>query len=192
CSTFAGEAKAEEILAKARITYQRQPSAASRWELLSALFLCAHEDLKKENTDYAHQAEATRRAVWPVNLIAFVAEQNASVAAMVRTNTRVLEAAKLLREEIRLMPKHGTVWQWSLFHTLDPKTAADILAQLKQDAAGRLVDELQFRLNPAAASYILEQYWTKQMNGDEAAARQVYEQGIKQGVPLPSLGAAGG
>jgi len=143
--------------------------------------------LKKANADYARQAELTHRAIWPLSLISFVAEKNATVAALARADANILEAADLLKEEFRLMPKHRTVAEWSLFRIVDPKMADDIRLQLKQDAAGRLVDQLQFQLNPAAASYILEQYWTKRMEGDEAAAKQVYEQGIKDGVPLPEL-----
>jgi hypothetical protein len=70
---------------------------------------------------------------------------------------------------------------------VEPKIAENILSQLKQDEATRLVNELEFRLNPAAATYVLEQYWTRRMDGDEAGARRIFEQGVKDGVPMPKL-----
>jgi hypothetical protein len=184
---YGGPVDAKKSLERALATHQRQPSAASRSALLSAWFLCAHEDLKKQNAEYARQAELARRSLWPRDIMVFVAERNASVAALVRTNPNVLKAAELLKEELELSPSNRSVSQWTVFRILEPKLAEEILAQLKQDKTGRLFDQLQFQLNPAVATYILEQYWTSRMNNDETSALQVYQRALKDGVPLPAL-----
>ena len=49
------------------------------------------------------------------------------------------------------------------------------------------MDQLGWRLNPGSAGYILEQYWTRRMNGDETGANEVYARGVKDGIPLPAI-----
>ena len=76
---------------------------------------------------------------------------------------------------------------WALFRTVDPAEADLAGRQLKADQAGRLADEIQFELSPLSGTFVLEQYWTRKMSGDEPGATRLYQNALHDGVPLPPL-----
>jgi len=68
-----------------------------------------------------------------------------------------------------------------------PDKASLLAARYKQNATARLLDDLQYKFNPLAATTVLEQFWTQELLGDEKHATQIYQQAIREGVPLPAL-----
>jgi len=53
--------------------------------------------------------------------------------------------------------------------------------------AARITDELQFEYNPLSSVGVIEQYWTQKLLGDEKRATEIYQQAMRDGVPLPAL-----
>jgi hypothetical protein len=175
----------EKILADALALYQRHPTGGSLSTAASACFFRADEDLKQQNADYARLAELTRRALTPRELMALLLERESALAPLIRQNTNVVKALELVKEITRRFPSSRGIDEWALLRTLDPAEAALAMQQLNEDKAGRLADEMQFQLNPLSASAILKQYWARQLNGDQSAAAQLYQQALRDGVPLP-------
>jgi hypothetical protein len=167
--------------------YQRHPTGGSLAVAASACFFRAHDELKQQNADYARLAEMTRRALSPRELITLLLEQENALAPLIRQNTNVVKALDLVKENGRRFPSTRGVEEWALFRTLDPAETTLVRQQLEADKAGRLADEMQFQLNPLSASAVLRQYWTARMTGNPAGASPIYQQALRDGVPLPPL-----
>jgi hypothetical protein len=176
-----------KLLADATASYQRQPNAASLHALIAANFIQAGEQLKQQSHEYAQLAAATRRALSPRTLIACLLERNGPLADQLRKNPDVARALARLKEHGRALPSAREMDEWALFATTDKAEAALVAETLKNNQAGRLADELQFQLNPLSGTAVLEQYWFRKLNGDEAGATRLYQQALKDGVPLPPL-----
>ena len=166
---------------------QRHPTGGTLAAAAGACFFRAHDELRQQNADYARLAENSRRALTPRELITILLEQENALAPLIRQNTNLTKALELVKETGRRFPLTRGVEEWALFRTLDPAETALVRQQLEQDKPGRLVDEMQFKLNPLSAAAVLRQYWTARMTGNPSGATQVYQQALRDGVPLPPL-----
>jgi hypothetical protein len=175
------------IQADALSLYQRHPTGGTLAAAASACFFRAHEGLKRRNADYARLADLARRALTPRELMALLLEQENALAPLIRQNTNFVNALELVKENGHRFPSTRGVDEWALFRTLDSAETALIRQQLEDDKAGRLVDEMQFKLNPLSAAAVLRQYWTMRMTGNQSGAAQIYKQAVGDGVPLPPL-----
>lgn len=50
-----------------------------------------------------------------------------------------------------------------------------------------ITDDLQFLFNPLSATAVIEQYWMQKLLGDEKRAVEIYQQAVREGVPMPPL-----
>ena len=98
-----------------------------------------------------------------------------------------MAAIALEKEMLESFPSWAGINEWAMLRTTDPETAAVVAKRIKENGAIRLVDELQLQLSPCSASTVLEEYWTQKLQGDEKRATEIYQQAIRDGVPLPPL-----
>jgi tetratricopeptide (TPR) repeat protein len=176
-----------KLLTDATATYQREPNAASLHAVINACFLKANEELKKESAEYAELEGKCRRAISPRSLLACLLERGGPLAEQIRKNPSVKQGLARLKDHAGALPSACEMDEWALFQTVDPAEASLVNTTLKENQAGRLADEIQFQLNPLSGTAVLEQYWYRKLKGDQAGATQVYQQALKDGVPLPPL-----
>jgi tetratricopeptide (TPR) repeat protein len=175
------------IQADALALCQKHPTGGTLAAAASACFFRAHDQLKQQNADYARLAEISRRALTPRELITLLLEQENALASLIRQNTNMTKALELVKETGRRFPSTRGVDEWALFRTLDPAETALIRQQIEEDKPGRIVDEMQFKLNPLSAAAVLRQYWTARMTGNPSGATQIYQRAVRDGVPLAPL-----
>ena len=180
-------ADSQKLVAEALATYKSRPNSAALSMLTAAYFFRAHEQLKQQNPTYAELAARTRHAVSPIELIAFLLDRNDPMASMIRQNPSFLKGLEMLKEDGRLFPSFRQPYEWALFRTIEPNEAALVCRQLKADKVACLGDALHFQLNPILGNAVLTQYWRARINGNEAAAAALYQQALRDGVPLPAL-----
>ena len=176
-----------KVLDEALAAYQLHQDSATLNGLMAAYFLCGHDELCQQSADYARLAGQTRRALSPRLLVALLLERDDALAPQIRKNGSVIKALELAKEHGRRFPSFRPVNDWALFRTVDPAEADLAGRQLKADQAGRLADEIQFELSPLSGTFVLEQYWTRKMSGDEPGATRLYQNALRDGVPLPPL-----
>jgi tetratricopeptide (TPR) repeat protein len=177
-----------KVLDEALAVYQLHQDSATLDCLIAAYFFQAHDELCRQSTDYARLAGQTRRALLPRLLMAVLLEgDNTALSPLIRKNPNVLKALELVKEQGRRFPSFRPVNDWALFRTVDPAEAGLAGRQLKADLASRLADEIQFELNPLSGRFVLEQVWTRKMSGDATGAAQLYQNALRDGVPLPPL-----
>jgi tetratricopeptide (TPR) repeat protein len=174
-----------KLLADALATHRAQPSMATRSALIAAHFFRAHDELNRERTDYKAMVTHTRRALGPQHLITLLLERGGPLADAIRADPNVQAAAALQKERGRLMPSFRHPTEWALLRTLDPAEAAAIAATYKTNAISLLVDELQFQFDAASPAETLDAYWMKQLLGDATGAAALYDQALRDGMPLP-------
>jgi thioredoxin-like negative regulator of GroEL len=186
-TVYGGATDRPKLLVEALTAYRKHPSIASQAALISSYLFCADEELAKQSPDYAALASHTRRAVSPRYLLAFVLERGGPLAEVARRNSNLLQALTLEKERGQRLPSFRHIVEWALFRTADPTEAALVARKLQENEAGRLASELRFQLNSCGASEVLEEYWTRKMLGQDKAAMEVYQQALRNGVPLPGL-----
>ena len=180
-------ADSAKMLAMAQAAYQAHPCAASRSTLKSVYFFKANEELAAQNGDYAKLSAQTRHSFAPQYLIAFLLERGGPLADVARRNQYVAKGLAMEQEGVKMYPTWVSIEEWAFLGSSGADTAATIKERLKQNEIVRLIDELQFMLNPLGATSILEQYWTQKLLGDEKHAVEIYQQAAHDGVPLPPL-----
>ncbi len=176
-----------KVLDEALAIYQLHQDNATLNALMTAYFFRGHDELCQQNAEYARLAGQTRRALSPRLLMAFLLERDDALSPQIRKNTSVLKALELVKEHGRRFPSFRPMNDWALFRTVDPAEADLASRQLKADPAGRLVDQIQFEINPLSGTFVLEQYWTQKLLGNEKRAVEIYQAALKDGVPLPPL-----
>ena len=176
-----------KVLDEALAVHQLHQDSATLNGLMAAYFFRGHDELCQQSAEYARLAGQTRRALSPRLLMAFLLERDDALSPQIRKNANVLKALELAKERGRRFPSFRPVNDWTLFRTVDPAEADQAGRQLKADPAGRLVDEIQFEINPLSGGFVLEQYWTRKMSGDEAGATRLYQNALHDSVPLPPL-----
>jgi len=184
---YGGTADGRELLQAALATYQRHQSSASRSALQAAYFFRAGEELALQNPDFARLVKQTRRAVRPENLFCYLLEHGGPLAELAQKNENVTKAIALEKEDVANYPSWAAISQWAMLRNTDPATAAVVARRIQESETIRLADELQFQLNPWSANQVLEQYWTQRLLGNEKRAAEIYQQAVKDGVPLPWL-----
>lgn len=178
---------ARKLLAEAAAIYQQVPTGASLAGLIEAQFFCAHDQLKRQSPQYAELAERTRRALSPRELFALLLDRNDTLSAVVRQSPEVRKALELLKEHARLFPSIRQPDEWGLFRTIDATESDLVVQKLNANPAGRLADELRFQLNPLSGTSVLKKYWNARLANDHTTAAAVYQQALRDGVPLPPL-----
>ena len=186
-AAWGDSADSQELLEHAVSTAREQTNSATLSSLIAACFYRAHEELKQQNAAYAELAQRTRLGMAPRELMAFLLDRDDPLGNAIRQNPKFLEALELLKEEGRLFPSFRRPDEWALFRTINAEEAALVSRQLKADPGGRLADDIRFQLNPISGPAVMAQYWTAKMNGNDSAAVAMYEQALKDGVPLPAL-----
>jgi len=179
---------AAAMLEEASALYREQPSSAGLAVLVQAAFLRAHEDLKRQYPAYAALAEQTRHSLGPMKLIACTMEREIDLGWNIRQNPFVLQTLEWVKEERKLFPSTADAAEWALLRRVDPALAGSTAERLKADKVDRISYQMQFTLNPAAATLVLEQFWRRELAGDQAAAAAIYREALQAGVPLPPLG----
>ncbi|HTL55961.1 MAG TPA: hypothetical protein VL361_09795 [Candidatus Limnocylindrales bacterium] len=177
----------QKLLEHAHSIEREQTNSATLSSLIASCFYRAHEELKQQNHTYSELAQRTRLVMAPRELMAFLLDRDDPLATAVRQNPKFLNALELLKEEGRLFPSFRRPDEWALFRTINAEEAALVSRQLKADSAGRLADEIRFQLNPISGPAVMAQYWTARLNGSDSAALAIYQQALKDGVPLPAL-----
>jgi tetratricopeptide (TPR) repeat protein len=184
-SLAGASADSQKLLDQALATHQRLPTSAGQTALITTYFFCVHDQLKQQSPAYAELAERTRRALAPRELIAFLLDRNDALAPLIRQNPNMLKALELLKERGHTFPSFRQTDEWALFRTIDADEATRVVQQLKNNQVSRLADELRFQLNPLAGSVVMRQYWNAKMNGDQPAAAALYQEALRNSVPLP-------
>jgi len=182
-----GNVDSTRLLADALATYQKHKSSASRYTLGSAYFFRASEELAKQNADYAAIAEQTRRSLPAKHRLALVLTRGGPLADLARKNENLRRGVALVEEGAQDFPSWASIEEWAVLSRILPDKASLLAARYKQNATARLLDDLQYKFNPLAATTVLEQFWTQELLGDEKHATQIYQQAIREGVPLPAL-----
>jgi len=184
---YGADVDGRELLQNALATYQKHPSAASHGTLESAYFFRANEELAQASPDYAAQSARCRHLLGTKYFIGLILERNGPLAGLVRKNENVIRGLALEKETVANYPGWSSISQWALLRDSAPDVAATAAARLKDNKVARLMDDLQFQFSPVGASYVLEQYWTQKMLGDEKRANEIYQTALHDGVPLPPL-----
>jgi tetratricopeptide (TPR) repeat protein len=184
---YGGTADSQKLLQIAEATFQKHASSATHQALISAYLFRASEELKQQNPQFATLVDRTRRALGPEYLFAFIVERGGPLSELVKKNPNFLKALALEKESVANFPAWGSINEWALLRASDPETANVIAERVKKNEAIRLVDQIQFELNPLNASAVLEQYWTQKLLGDEKRGLEIYQTASKGGVPLPPL-----
>lgn len=122
-----------------------------------------------------------------MDLIAFLLERDGPLAKVIRQNANVVKALELTKEEEHLFPSHRSLQQWALLRTTEPDQGARLAQEVQADKFGRLADAVDYALSPDSGDEVLNQYWTRKLNGDGAGAVQLYQHAVQEGVPLPPL-----
>jgi hypothetical protein len=177
----------QKILDEARAIHQLHHDSASLGALIGAAFFKADEDLRQQNPEYAQLAQTTRHALGPRLLIASVLARDNSLAKNVGENANVRQALQFTKEYNQRFPASRTPEDWALFRATDPDEAARAIQHVKEDQVTRIASEIEFELNPLSSSAVLEQCWLRKISGDEAGASKIYQEAVKNGVPLPPL-----
>lgn len=173
------------LLAEARSLYRAHPGTGTRSRMISALLLRAHEQLSQANTQYAALAESTRRSLSPRYLMTQLILFDHPAVRPLREMPEFREAAALVQEGCARFPTSPDATDWVLLNAITPAEAERLRPAVAANEAGRLRDQLQGQLNPASVSAIVEEACVRQFTGDAAGARDVCEQAIKDGLPLP-------
>lgn len=167
--------------------HEKHKTSASHHALKAAYAFRANEELSKQSPEYAALAVQTQHVMSPEYLLAFIIEQNGRMAGLARKNGTVLKFLEVEQEIIEKFPSWVNIDDWALLRNVAPEIGVSLGKRYKENETGRLIDEIQFQLNPLNAAAVLEQYWTNKLLGDEKHAQEIYRQGISDGVPLPQL-----
>ena len=177
----------QKILDEARAIHQQHHNTASLSALTSAAFFKADEELRRQSPEYAQLARSTSHALGPRLLIASVLVRDIPLAKTVSENANVRQALQLTKEYNQRFPTSRNSEDWALFRATDPDEAARVIQQVKDDQVARIAGEIEFELNPFSSSAVLEQCWLRKISGDDAGATKIYQEAVKNGVPLPPL-----
>ena len=184
---YGGAVDSGRMLQLAQAALQQHPSSASQHALKAVYLFRAGEELGRQNPEYAAMLERTRRVMSPDDLLILMLERGGSPAQVLRQNEDMARALALEKEACQSFPAWINVDEWALFRNLDPATAQKVAPNLKGNEACRLADELEFQLNPLSSSSVLEQFWRQKLAGDDKHAGEIYQEAVRQGVPLPTL-----
>jgi len=177
----------QQLLDQAAAIHHRQPTSSSLLTLIAAHFYRAEDELKQQSGDYARLVEQTRRAMAPRDRIAFLLGRNDPRGAIASRNTNVLKAVELMKQNGLLFPSFRQPDEWALFRAIDPDEAAVVTRQLRGDTVSRLADDLLLQLDPISSTAVLRRFWIDKLNGDDSGAAALYQQALRDGVPLPPL-----
>jgi len=184
---YGATADSQQLLSSAEVVVQKVTNSAARGSLLMALYFRAQDEVSRQNPEFAALARKSARAVSPRYLIASLLERGGPMADVLRQNANIQRALKMEKENGRRFPQFRSPEEWALFRAADPGEADAVARTMKENATARLVEQLQFQLSPASGSTVLDQYWTRKVNGDEKGAEAFYQDAIRQGVPLPNF-----
>jgi tetratricopeptide (TPR) repeat protein len=184
-ATYGGSTDPDTQLAFARKIHQQNTTVVSDSALTAALFFKAHMTFKSRFPDYASLAEKTRLAISPQELITLALERGGQLASEIRANPEVREAVELIKTSEKRFSRTPQVSEWALIREFDPTEAASLGHQVMDYSTGRLIDDLNYQLNPLQAGAVLEKYWALELSGDKAKADGVLKTAAAKGLPLP-------
>lgn len=174
-----------QLLSLALATDRKHRSSATRSVLQSVCFFAAQQELAQQNAEFAALRARVHRGLPANHLLALVLTRGGALADLVRGNANLRQAVALTRESIAKFPSWVSIEEWAMLSATEPAAAAEVAARYRQNKLARLMDELQYEFNPLAATTVLEQHWVARLLGDENRAREVYQQALREGVPLP-------
>jgi tetratricopeptide (TPR) repeat protein len=177
----------DQVLSEARDLHRQQPCTATRAALRGACLLRLHDRLAQANPQYAALASATRRGLSPHYLMLHLIQWQHPLAASICQAPEFREAMELTKEDWASFPSSPDAGEWAMLGAVFPEEAQRMAPSVRANQLGRLKHELQWRLNPASPSFVIEQCGACKFAGDDAAARITYEQALQDGLPLPPL-----
>jgi hypothetical protein len=166
---------------------QKHRSSATRNALESVYFFKARQELAQQSPEFAALQARVRRGLPAQHLLAFIATRGGALADVVRANANFRRAVALVQQSVEKFPSWVSIEEWAVLASVAPDAAAALGERYKQNKMARLMDELQYEFNPLAATTVLEQHWIARLLGDEKRAREVYQQALRAGVPLPPI-----
>ncbi len=172
-------------IALAQEAYDAAPSRATRGALYAVLFQRAGKALAKEQPAYRALAEKVRRSLSPTYLIAFLLGNDGPLGDAAAKNPDVQRAITLVTEQAKHFPSDADGFVWATLRRTNRAEANRLAAQMRTDEAGRLAEEISFRLQPLDADEALEMYWRLKAIGKDADAEAHLKRCAGDGVPLP-------
>jgi tetratricopeptide (TPR) repeat protein len=176
-----------QLVGEAQELYGQHPCTATRAVLRGACLLRLHDSLIQAAPEYAALASATHRGLSPHYLMLHLVQWKHPLTASICQAPEFRQAMELTKEDSACLPSSPDATDWVLLNAVFPQEAQRIRPMVQANQVGRLKDELQFRLNPASPSFVIEQCCACEFAGDDALARAIYEKALQDGLPLPPL-----
>lgn len=160
------------------------PSSKTHSHLVSALFERAGHALVRQDPAYAAMHQRARRALGHSYLIAIALSQD-STRPHVLLNKDAQRAIDLMRDSTRRFPSGAGEWTYTVLHAAHPEDADKLLPTIQKNEVMHLQRDISVRLSPLRATAAFDSYWSLQLLGNDAKARESLKACVSRGVPMP-------
>lgn len=163
------------------------PSSRVRSGVESALQIAALDKLSKGDPACAEIIEADRRSLGSAQLLQLLVRAKGDLGERVRKHPAVIEAREAGFEVVELFPSSVGLDDWILVEGLRPDMDSRLNELVASNKAGALMNRLRLEIQNDAPSVLLESFWTKVYEGDDAGARDLLTRIREAGLKLPPL-----
>lgn len=177
------KADSAELLKLAEEANAASPSEGTEATLLSAIYFRIHSTMIDRDPAYARIAEKTKRSFGSV-LVGYLLADDAFQPELA-ANSDVKRLVGLIVEEFRRDPDAITPTGWALVRTVSPQDAPEMAVKIQGNERLKVRAAVEHLMSPDSVSQALSDYWMLQLEGKEAAAKKVFADLAKRGIPVP-------
>jgi hypothetical protein len=174
-----------KVRSVAEEAYKLLPSAATGSTLKAVLCAQAAARLAQASPTFKAIQEKHSRLLKTQNLLAFAALSDRALLEQICADADVKRYLAMEQEVFNSYKTGKVVPEYFLIRHTDPAFAAKMLERSRTDECTRLEDEIGWRLSPHASSTLLDKFFSKMLEGDEAGAWKIFDDARALGLPMP-------
>ena len=176
-----------ELVALAEEAFALSKSHGTRGTLRAALCLRAIQQLSAANPDFARFVTSYQRPLDATEIIAVALAPGHRFSNATAQHPDITRALSMLETHGQRYDNHWGAWHWAMLRSTRPDLADQAASSVMADEYERLTQELSLELYGNSAQRALSMIWRAQINGDNEAAKAIYQNTLDQKIPTPPI-----